>query len=311
MLKFLSADIWKNISQLTKKSAKNKVAVAYFGKGASEQLPLKKDDILVIAMGLDNVRCGQVSPYEVEKLFNKGVKIYTVTNLHSKVYLFDNAAIVGSANASSFSQTHLIESGILTNDKKTLREIEKFILDRCIEKVEKDYIELCKANYSPPKLSEIKGKKVPKRPTNQLSNLWIISTRLVNYTDDDLEVIERDKRVFEAKITHRRIFEVSEIMYPASNRFINQVREGDLIIELRKHKIRVQVLKPKRALGVTFNKRNGKAYLRVEERKKPAIRSWTEFERALKSEGIHSIRKNSTKLIKNDTLKEALLQFFK
>ena len=113
MIKFLADDIWATIRSLSLKSKRTKVAVAYFGTNGSKQLELKSGDTLIVAMGLNNVKTGQVDPNEIAKLFKKGVKIFTVQNLHSKIYLFDKHLIIGSSNVSSNSENNLIEAGIL------------------------------------------------------------------------------------------------------------------------------------------------------------------------------------------------------
>lgn len=312
MIKFISDNLWATLHSLSKKSKQTKVAVAYFGTGASDQLSLKKGDILLVAMDLGNIRAGQVNPHEIQKLYDKGVLIFNLPNLHAKIYLFDKTAIITSANVSSHSANHLLEAAILTDDKSIFQNAETFINQHCIETVEQDYIELCKENYNPPK--NFVAKRIPQTKTNfkgQLSRLWVISTKPIDFTDDDYEVLEKDEAIFEKKISNKRTFELSEIKYSIRDKFINSVKEGDILIEIVTHKVRTHVLQPKRALGVTFNKKQGKAYLRVEERKKPITKGWTNLEIELRRNGIKAITKKSTREIKNDDTKKILLTYFK
>lgn len=311
MISFISDNLWTTLSKLSKRSKRTKVAVAYLGTGASKQLNLKKGDTLLVAMDLGNVRAGQVNPHEIQKLFDKGVSIFNLPNLHAKVYLFDKTAVVTSANVSSHSADHLLETAILTDDKSILIEAEKFINENCIEKVEQDYIEICKKNYNPPK--NINAKRKPHRKNGfkgKLSRLWVISTKPVEFTQEDDAVLEKDEAVFEKKISNKRTFELSDIKYPINDKFVNKVEEGDILIEIVRHKVRTHVIQPKRVLGVTFSKATGKAYLRVEERKKPTAKSWTNLEKQLRHNGIKAITKNSTREIKNDDTKKILLSYF-
>ena len=310
MIEFLSENIWTTIRNLSEKSKRTKVAVAYFGTGASQLLTLKKGDTLIVAMHLNNVKAGQVNPFEIEKLLEKGVLLYNLSNLHSKIYLFDEKVIISSANVSSHSVDTLIETGILTDDTTIIDDAEKFIKENSVEKVEQDYIELCKENYNPPKFF---GKKTKQKKDNfkgQLSRMWVISTKPTYFNEEDYVVLEKDEESFNQKITDKRTFKLSEIKYLSSDRFINNVQEGDIIIEIVGHKVRTQVLKPKRALGVTFNSNKNDAFLRVEERKKSITKGWTLFEKFLRQNGIKSITKNSTREIKNETTKKILLGFF-
>jgi len=312
MIKFISDNLWATLHTLSKKSKQTKVAVAYFGTGASDQLNLKKGDTLLVAMDLGNVRAGQVNPHEIQKLYDKGVSIFNLPNLHAKIYLFDKKAVITSANVSSHSANHLLEAAILTDDKSIFKNAETFINAHCIETVDQDYIELCKENYSPPK--NFVAKRKPQTKNNfkgQLSRLWVISTTPIDFTDDDYEVLGKEQVIFEKKISNKRAFELSDIKYSIRDKFINSVKEGDILIEIVKHKVRTQVIQPKRALGVTFNRKQGKAYLRVEERKKPLTKSWTNLEKELRRNDIKAITKNSTREIKNNNTKKILLSYFR
>ena len=82
------------------------VAVAYFGNGASKLLPLRKGSRLVVDASEHAVKSGQTSPAELLKLHRKGVKVYSIENLHAKVFVFGRTAFVGSANVSQRSNLY-------------------------------------------------------------------------------------------------------------------------------------------------------------------------------------------------------------
>jgi len=312
VIQFLADDIWTTIKSLSDKSRRTKVAVAYFGTGASTQITLKKDDTLLVAMTLGNVKVGQVNPFEIEKLYNKGVHIFNLANLHSKIYLFDKSLIIGSANVSSNSADILIETALLTDDRKTISQADSFIKEHCIEKVEQDYIEVCKKNYNPPKYFGNRQKRTTKSKfKGQLSTTWVISTTPTEWKDADYETLETDQDVFENKISNKRTLELYEVKYGISHPFIKKVKEGDNIIEIIKHKVKTQVVQPKRALGVTFDKERRVAFLRTEQSKKTTKKSWTALENILHRNDIKFITKNSTREIKNDNTKKLLLDYFK
>jgi hypothetical protein len=62
----------------------------------------------------------------IETLFEKGVNIYGVENLHSKVYLFDSSAIVTSGNMTNGGFRNNHECGILTRDIDIVNDLNKY-----------------------------------------------------------------------------------------------------------------------------------------------------------------------------------------
>lgn len=311
MIKFLSDNTWDTLKGISEKAKNIKIAVAYFGRGAADIINFKKGDTLIVAMHLNNIKAGQVDPFEIEKLFMRGVNIYNLPNLHSKIFIFDNQLIVGSSNVSTNSINNLIEGAILTDDKNALADAETFISDHSIEKIELDYIEVCKENYTPPKFEYNVVKHSESKYKGQLSRLWIISTKRIDFDEEDYEILEKDEHVFQEKISNKNTFELTEIKYPASSSFIKQVQEGDIVIEIVRHKVKTVVVQPKRALGVTWNSKKTNGYLRVEERISPITKSWVQLEKQLKQIGVKAISKNSTREIKNNDIKKVLLNYFK
>ena len=96
---FLTQDIWP---QLTKAISETRlrcaVAVAYFGKDASRLLPLPKGSCLVVDASERAVSSGQTCPADLIKLVERGVAVYSVPNLHAKVFVVGRTAYIGSTN---------------------------------------------------------------------------------------------------------------------------------------------------------------------------------------------------------------------
>src|SRR6478752_282263 len=92
--------IWGKITAAAVGSAASaNVAVAYFGAGASKLLPLKQGSRLVVDFSERAVTSGQTCPAEILKLIQRGVDVYSVSNLHAKVFVFRKRAFIGSTNA--------------------------------------------------------------------------------------------------------------------------------------------------------------------------------------------------------------------
>ena len=139
-IQFLHSGIWERITALTKKqSGKCQVAVAYFGKHASELLPLEKGSTLVVDMSRKAVGSGQTNPSEIIKLLKNGVEIHSVENLHAKVFVLGKSAIVGSTNVSQLSAGSLIEAAIETTDAAIVASCKRFVLDYAGEYITLQY----------------------------------------------------------------------------------------------------------------------------------------------------------------------------
>lgn len=68
-----------------------------------------------------------VSRNNAEKLLEYGVKVYTMTSsfIHSKVFLTENSAIIGSINVDLRSFNQQFESAVFTDDREVLSDVAK------------------------------------------------------------------------------------------------------------------------------------------------------------------------------------------
>ncbi len=88
------------IKELVRGSKNVRMAVAFWGEGATEKLGLAKKgkDLTVIC----NLATGGTNPREIECLMKNEVAVLQCDKLHGKVYLFDNdTLVIGSSNASA------------------------------------------------------------------------------------------------------------------------------------------------------------------------------------------------------------------
>ena len=80
-----------------RRSTRADLAVAFWGKGAASNLKIVKGSKVRIICNLESGAC---NPDEIERL-RTVAQVKTHPELHAKVYLTDNAAIIGSSNASA------------------------------------------------------------------------------------------------------------------------------------------------------------------------------------------------------------------
>ena len=162
-IEFLAEDIWDRISALAKKSKTRHVAVAYIASRGSKMLPLSKGDVLVVDMSEVRLRNGTTDPNLIEEYMNKGVAVYSSRRLHAKVFVFDDLAVVGSTNVSSYSEEVLTEAAVLTTDSDTVRAARDFVLGLAndLKPIDRDYLAKCKKLYRKPRW--LPGMNVPNR----------------------------------------------------------------------------------------------------------------------------------------------------
>ena len=174
---FIAKNIWREITRSAKGAKKPSwVAVAYFAQGASRLLPLTRNSRLVVDASEGAVSSGQTCPFDLDKLMKRGVSIYSVPNLHAKVYVFDEIAYVGSANASNRSATHLIECVIRSLESGVIKNAKRFIQSLLIDELTPKRIEQLKRIYKQPRVPGIKGshrKKISSHVRPEIPKLFI------------------------------------------------------------------------------------------------------------------------------------------
>lgn len=117
--------IWKTLEVLAR-TGPGRVAVPYFAQSAADMLPLLESSVLVTRISEPAARAGQVSRDDLVKLAEAGVEIWSVPNLHAKVYVFDGTAVLGSSNVSATSK-ELVEACWQTSNPKAVKSARDFI----------------------------------------------------------------------------------------------------------------------------------------------------------------------------------------
>ncbi len=151
-IEFLCDAIWPRIQQAAVECKEPAyVAVAYFGQGASQLLPLKKGSRLVVDASEGAVKSGQTCPRELHRLLHKGVRIYSQDDLHAKVFVLGNQVFVGSANASQRSAHTLTECCIITTDPSVVSQTREFVRELCIYRLTPAQLDALARIYRPPR----------------------------------------------------------------------------------------------------------------------------------------------------------------
>jgi hypothetical protein len=187
-----SAGAWGRIKKLTKSSKSRRVlaAVSFLGRGATTQFPLKSGDLLILRFDQTTVRSGLVDPKEVGKYLKKGVEVHAVRNLHSKVFVVGNKALVGSTNISVNSERHLVEAICESDEPQFVESCRNFVLGLRSDEITPEYAKSLEPQFKPSKLRS-GSKKREKSIRISTSDMAVVKLDPINYDAVD-QVIEKE-----------------------------------------------------------------------------------------------------------------------
>ncbi|MGA8613638.1 MAG: phospholipase D family protein [Xanthobacteraceae bacterium] len=196
--------IWETVTSEAKK-ARNPayVAVAYFGQGASKLLPLPPHSRLVVDASDRTVSSGQTSPTDLKKMQQRGTVIYSVPNLHAKIYAFDQTVIIGSANASNHSAHNLIEAGLRTAERAVIRASRNFVRSMCLVEVTPKTLDRLQKIYRPPKLGGSNRRSLTRRITPELPPLRLMQVEVEDPPRESKQTEKIGMREARQKKRHR------------------------------------------------------------------------------------------------------------
>jgi len=132
-----------------------KIAVAYWGDGATQDLGFDKLSERNVSIICD-LRSGGCNPAEVTRLQEAlgERKVRMLDGLHAKVWLTEKAAIVGSSNASAnglgqegWETSGLIEANYLIEDKIALKSIDKWFDGLKSKAIKENDLEIAKIQF--------------------------------------------------------------------------------------------------------------------------------------------------------------------
>jgi hypothetical protein len=108
----LSNDLWKEVRKRARASHLRKGAIAYVTR---DLVGFRKGDTLVVDASVLAIKNGETDAPLLRKLRKKRVQIYDCADLHAKILLLDDVAIVGSGNMSSSSENRMVEAALISD----------------------------------------------------------------------------------------------------------------------------------------------------------------------------------------------------
>lgn len=223
--------IWKRLTLEAKKhSRKAMVAVAYFSKGASSMLPLRKGSILLVDASEKAVKAGQTCPEELIKLYDKGVKIYSKDWLHTKMFIFGNNLFVGSTNA-SYNSTQMTEAVIKTSEKKNVSEAKNFIKSFCKIELGREHLIRLQKKYKDPKFFNLVREKrmySRRRKFVNESSFYVYHLEIAERTADEEKQFEIGEKEAKKKRINKLRHKLDNFNWLGNLR----ARTGDIVMQI-------------------------------------------------------------------------------
>jgi hypothetical protein len=124
MQKLLSGDLWTEIAKLAKKKPV-KAAIAYVTTSAP--LNLGKGDLLIVNASDAAIAAGETSAKVLRQAAKRGATLRSRPDLHAKVLLCGDTAVVGSGNLSESSKTALTEAAVISNRPDIVSPVTAFL----------------------------------------------------------------------------------------------------------------------------------------------------------------------------------------
>jgi hypothetical protein len=207
------------------------VAVAYFGVGASRLLPLREGSTLVVDASERTVGAGQTCPKDLLVMLKRGVRVFSVPNLHAKVYVIGRSVYIGSANASNHSAKQLREAILYTTDPDVVAAARQFVRDHCLHELTPKVVKRLSKIYKPPKILGGKSEKASQkhrasRPT--LPTLKLAQLELEGWSDRECAIHDKGLVTAKKRREHPRTFELDTFCWVGQC----QYQPKDVVIQI-------------------------------------------------------------------------------
>lgn len=251
----LTEKVWNSITKAVKNSKfKSYVAVAYFGQGGAKLLPLSSGSILVVDASEGAVKSGQTCPPELIKLQTRGVKIFSHTHLHSKIFVIGTKLFIGSANVSTRSANILTEALFTTTDRNVVAKTKKYIQELAKYELGPERLKALSKIYKPPRNG---GNRKQKEGLENSPQLFLYRLALKGYTVEEEIYAKSGKKEAEKKRINRK-FNLDEFAWSEKNNI--NAREGDIAMQIVNDEEKTYVSVPGTIINIKRWHRKGRAH---------------------------------------------------
>jgi len=229
----LTGNIWRQVGRQAKAAKRRLVAVAYVSN--DKHLRFKPNDVLICDASDRAIKTGETSARVLQSLFRKGVELRSRPDLHAKVAVFGQHALVGSCNLSGASAEDLTELALLTDRKQVVAQATAFIhaMRESSEEIGNDFLRrILKIKVKP---SRRPGGKPGGQPTRFGNKVWLVSVQQLAEDSFPKEqpFVEKAEKEAHALVADKDST-VSWIRWTGKYRFRSVARPGDIVVQICK-----------------------------------------------------------------------------
>jgi hypothetical protein len=177
------------------------------------------------------VASGQTAPADLSKLVKRGVRVYSVPNLHAKVFVLGRAAYIGSANVSNRSASRLVEAVIRTTEASAVRDTRQFVHDHCLHELTPTVLKHLAKLYRPPLIPGGKNEKKTAKQTSHrptLPRLLLAQLQLEERSERDQSLHDAGLVIAKKRRAHTRSFELDSFRFSGRCNY----QRGDVVIQV-------------------------------------------------------------------------------
>lgn len=230
---FITSGLWPEITKAAKANRQRcAVAVAYFGQSAARLLPLPQGSRLVVDASEGAVKSGQTCPGDLLAMVKRGIRVFSVPNLHAKVFVLGKVAFIGSANASRRSAGTLIEAALRTREPSAVRAAREFVESHCLHELTPELLKRLRKLYRPPRIAGGKRWKSRtavdsvSRPT--LPRLLLAQLEIEEWSEREQSLHDVGLPTARKRREHPRSFELDSFISTGKCPY----RRGDVVIQV-------------------------------------------------------------------------------
>jgi len=290
MDKIFTSNSWSKILRYLPERSSKFAAVAYVSKGS----PLKfgNGDILVCDASETSIRNGNTDAKTLLAFKRNGAQIFSCGNLHAKVVVCGEYAIVGSSNLSKSSEEILLEATLITDRRQVRAQslgLIHSLMKASIELDENSLNQLVSIPVTKKFTRRAKGKKIKDVGTSS----WVVSVVPIKTVSEDEQILVEKGELKAREFVESENSEIGWIRFIGQSAFRRQAKVGDLVLEITKRGRTASVCEPRPILHRQDKGKWTRFYLEVKDDIQEM--SWSDFNRRLKKSGISNFSKNSTK----------------
>lgn len=229
MNELLTAGLWPRLRKLAKRAHKKSAAVAYVTD--DRYVIFENGDVLVTDASDEAIKSGQTSAALLKAAFKRKAQIVSITGLHSKVYVFDKYAVIGSANLSKESEKRT-EAALLT-DQPTVVSAARLLIDTFKEDgeiVDEAFINRI-SKLPVTKRTKVTGSSKRKGMDDPAPRTWLVGLKPAQEKEEEITIAQQGLEEAEKHVSQDDS-SVSWIRFRGNSRFRREAKKGDVVVSI-------------------------------------------------------------------------------